>query len=177
MENYTKVVLYAYPFLQTAEKDYEDHIRNKAILSFDSSVPAENLAEYIAEEILQKQRLKWLKGVIERAIGKLSDVEKTLVAIRYFGKRRKIHVYRRQNELQSGTRNRGWSERMYFRHQQKLGDKIGGLLKLEGLTADVYERDFQSVEFISKIHNFVQEGRDRKISVGEREWLRIRIKD
>lgn len=167
-------MLYAYPFLLTAEKDYEDHIRNKAILSFDSSVPAENLAEYIAEEILQKQRLKWLKGVVERALGKLSDVEKTLVAIRYFGKRRKIHVYRRQRELQSSARNRGWSERMYFRHQQKLGDKIGGLLKLEGLTEDIYERDFKSVEFISKIHTFVEEGRDRKISVGEREWLRIK---
>ena len=54
MENYTKVVLYAYPLLRTVGEDYAEHIRNKALLSYDSAMTTERLAEYLAEEILCK---------------------------------------------------------------------------------------------------------------------------
>ena len=60
METYLKAVLYAYPLLQTVEKDYADHITNKALLSYESKKSTEELAEYLAEEILRKERLIWL---------------------------------------------------------------------------------------------------------------------
>ena len=56
MENYVKVALYAYPILRTVSEDYAEHIRNKALLSYDSGKSAEQLAVYLAEEILQKAR-------------------------------------------------------------------------------------------------------------------------
>lgn len=176
MENYTKVVLYAYPFLLTVGKDYEEHIRNRAVLSFGSSMNAEKLVEYIAEEILRKERLEWLKGAVERVLAKLSDAERTLIAIRYFGRKRKIRAYRytKAAKERENANGRGWSERMYFRHQQRLGNKVSGLLKLEGLTEDVYERDFKDEETFAKIHAFVEAGRDKGISVNEREWLHIK---
>ena len=89
MENYTKVVLYAYPLLRTVGEDYAEHIRNKALLSYDSAMTTERLAEYLAEEILCKERLEWLKRTVEDVLSRLSDVERTLVAIRYFGKTKK----------------------------------------------------------------------------------------
>ena len=175
MENYTKVVLYAYPFLQTVGKDYEDHIRNRAVLSFQSAMEAEKLVEYIAREILRKERLEWLKGAVDRVLEKLSDAERTLIGIRYFGKKKKIRavMYSKEAKERAENRKRGWSERMYFRHQQRLGNKVSGLLKLEGVTLDVYERDFKDEETFAKIHAFVESGRDLRISVHEREWLHI----
>lgn len=89
LENYTKVVLYAYPLLRTVGEDYAEHIRNKALLSYDSAMTTERLAEYLAEEILCKERLEWLKRTVEDVLSRLSDVERTLVAIRYFGKTKK----------------------------------------------------------------------------------------
>ncbi|MBP3422500.1 MAG: hypothetical protein J6K86_01910, partial [Clostridia bacterium] len=53
LKNYVKIILYAYPLLKTVEKDYEEHIGNKALLSYDGRWTAEQTAEYIAGEILE----------------------------------------------------------------------------------------------------------------------------
>ena len=66
MENYAKVMLYVYPFLKTVEKDYQDHIRNKAVLSHNSGMTAERLADYIAGEII-------IKGVSSKAFKIISN--------------------------------------------------------------------------------------------------------
>lgn len=170
LENYTKVVLYAYPFLRTVDKDYAAHIRNRALLSYVSAMRTEDLAEYLAAEILKKEKLEWLKEVMNHVLSRLSREERTLVAIRYFGKRRKDRE-KRSAEKET-EKKRGKSERMYFRRQLRLGNKIGGLLKLEGLTQEIYEKEFQEEEIFSEIHAYIEEGRDPRISTIEREWLR-----
>ena len=71
MENYLKAVLYAYPLLKTVGEDYAEHIRNKAVLSYHSPRTTEELAEYLAEEILRKNDLLMLRGVIEKTVEKL----------------------------------------------------------------------------------------------------------
>jgi len=90
LENYVKTVLYAYPLLKTVGEDYAEHIKNKAVLSYNSPKSTESLAEYLAEEILRKNCLLWLKEVIERTVDKLSALDRGLVEMRYFGKKRKI---------------------------------------------------------------------------------------
>ena len=77
-----------YPLLATVGKDYEEHIRNKALLSYDSKTNAESLIEYIAEEIICKERLECLKSIVEEFFEKISDTDRALIAIRYFGKSR-----------------------------------------------------------------------------------------
>ena len=171
MENYTKVVLYAYPMLKTVGEDYAEHIKNKALLSYDSSLSTEKLAEYLAEEILRKRKLEWLKGKIEEVLARLDDVERTLVAIRYFGKKRKIKKFRftsEKNPLVDSARG----ERAYFRRQQRLSEKVGAMLKSVGITEDIYLRDYATLEIFAKIHTFVHEGKDRKVSQDERRWIR-----
>ena len=147
MENYLKTVLYAYPLLKTVGEDYAVHIRNKAVLSYNSPRLTEELAEYLAREILRKNNLLWLKGVIEETLAKLDDTERALIGARYFGKK-KIPLHKEGEEP--------WSERTYFRLQQKVGNKVGGMLVVAGVTKDFFDKELSEVELIRKVHRFVE---------------------
>ena len=129
MENYLKTVLYAYPLLKTVGEDYEQHIRNKAVLSYDGKWDTLRLAEYLAEEILQKNRLEWLKGVVERVLDKRRKGEDGFSA---------------------------WSDRKYFRMQQRTGEKVGAMLKTYGVTKSKFFDEFASFSMIQKVHSFVE---------------------
>ena len=171
MNTYVKAVLYAYPFLKTVEEDYEEHIKNRALLSYRSNKTAEELACAIAEDILEKDKLVRLKGQIEWVLDRLSDVEKTLVGVRYFGKRRKIN---RPIEARGERTSRyfDWSERKYFRVQSRLVGKLRSLFVAVGLTRERFEQELAHTELFEKICRYV-EGRNTKISREERAWLKI----
>ena len=165
MENYVKTALYAYPLLKNVEEDYATHIRNKALLSYNSNTTAERLAEYLAGEILCKERLLWLKKVVSETLEKLSETERSLVSIRYFGRARTKLLEKRDEEPFC------WSERKYFRMQNRLSEKLAGMLTAAGLTKDYFDKELAELDEIKKIHRFVEEGRDRKIALDERRWL------
>ncbi len=172
LENYAKVILYTYPFLKTVGKDYEEHIRNKALLSYRNQEQTEALAEYLAEEILRKESLERLKGIVEDILERLSDVERTLIAIRYFGKKRKIKKAPTGIAVKKESpKNLFRSERNYFRKQQRLSEKVGAMLRCAGITKEVYLKEFAPIDLFSKIQRFVAEGRDGKISEEEKRWL------
>ncbi len=151
MENYLKTVLYAYPLLETVGEDYKQHIRNKALLSYDGRWDTLRLAEYLAEEILQKNRLEWLKRVVERVLDKLSQTERELIALRYFGKKRKENT---------GSFS-AWSDRKYFRMQQRTGEKAGGMLAAAGVTKKKFFEELAPIEMIAKVHKFVERSPSR----------------
>ncbi len=161
LKNYAKAVLYAYPLLKTVEEDYEAHIKNKALLSYEKS--AERVATCLAGEILEMRRLEWLKAKIGEVLQGLTEVERTLVAIRYFGKSKQMKA----------LMQKPWTERTYFRKQQRLGEKLGGLLVLNGVTEECFMRELLPIEMLQKIYRGVEEGRDRKISCHERQWLGV----
>lgn len=140
MENYIKAVLYAYPLLKNVGEDYAEHIKNKAVLSYKSNKTAEALAEYLAGEILYKNRLVWLREVVKNTVDRLSENERTLLAIRYFGKKRKA-----SEGIQFGN------DRKYFRIQQRLGEKVAGMLRVAGITKDLFEKEFAEIEIFKKI--------------------------
>jgi len=154
LENYVKTVLYAYPLLKTVGEDYAEHIKNKAVLSYNSPKSTESLAEYLAEEILRKNCLLWLKEVIERTVDKLSALDRGLVEMRYFGKKRKMPTSKSANGV-----DEPWSERKYFRYQQRLGERLSGMLTVEGVTKEMFESRLLGVELIKKIHCYVEAGR------------------
>ena len=168
MENYAKVVLYAYPLLKTVEKDYAEHIRNRAILSYESNTTAQRLAEYLAGELICQKNLSWLKSTVKEVVDKLSAEERELLSIRYFGK-----TFRARNFLKPIAEGgeKGWSARKYFRKQARLSDKVGAMLRAAGITNELYQREFMNMDIFRKIHQFVEEGRDRKISADERRLL------
>ncbi len=159
MKNYAKVLLYAYPLLKTVEKDYEEHIKNKAILSYGSNLSAEEMAEYLAGEILEMRRLEWLKGKLEEVFAKLNAVEKTLLSIRYFGEVDKLKRLTGRVSVKNPLAPKNWTERTYFRKQIRLGEKLAALLLSVGLTEEVYLRDFARVEIFMKIQRYLAAGR------------------
>ena len=139
-------MLYAYPLLKSVGKDYAEHIRNKAVLSYNSPRTTEDLAEYLAKEILRKNNLLWLKGAIDGVLKRLNDTERALIEMRYFGKK-KIPLHKEGEQP--------WSERKYFRQQQRVGEKVGGMLTVAGVTKEFFETRLEGVELIGKIHRFV----------------------
>ena len=163
LENYVKVALYAYPFLRTVSEDYAEHIRNKALLSYDSAKSTEQLATYLAEEILQKEKLERLKGTLERALRKLSDGERALLSLRYFGGKKPAKEGLRSRGIHTEeTATLTSRDRSYFRQLERLERKVSAILVAEGLTKKVYERDYVKVELIAKIHRFVEKGEGQK---------------
>ncbi len=171
MKNYVKAVLYAYPLLATVEEDYETHLKNKALLSYEKS--AEEVATCLASEILEMRRLEWLKAKVGEALGRLTDVERTLVSIRYFGKTKRIKALFEKPREENALRRRIWTERTYFRKQQRLGEKLGGLLRLVGVSEEVFLKELLPIALLGKIYRGIEEGRDRKISCNERRWLGV----
>lgn len=165
LENYVKEVLYAYPLLKSVRKDYEDHIRNRAVLSYNSNMTAEKTAEYIAGEILEMRALEWLKGKVEEILERLDKTDRDLIAIRYFGKRKKLRDFLESSES-------AWSERKYFRRQAKAAEKVSAMFYGAGLTQERYLAEFVDMDIFRKIHRFVEEGKDKKISAEERRRMR-----
>ena len=160
LETYLKAVLYAYPLLKTVEKDYADHIKNKALLSYDSNKTTEELAEYLAEEILRKERLSWLKKTVRQVYERLSEEEKTLVSARYFGKKRKGS--RAPKEQNGETQEKGMSERMYFRKCKRAEEKLGAMLLSAGVDEETYQKYFAKIETFQKIHTFLEKNEKPK---------------
>lgn len=160
LENYAKTILFAYPLLKTVEKDYEEHIRNKALLSYGGKRTAFEVAEYLAEELIHQQNLSWLKQTVKGILDKLSDEERELLSIRYFG-----HTDKMRNFALCK-----WNERTYFRRQARLSKKMGELLRVAGITREIYLRDFKDLDIFRKIHEFVEQGKDQKISACERRF-------
>ena len=149
MKNYAKIILYAYPLLETVEKDYEEHIGNKAILSYDGRWTAEQMAEYLAGEILEMRRLEWLKNTVRERLERLSEEERTLIAIRYFGKRKDLKKL-------LDKKGKGWTERSYFRRQAKLLGKLKEAFALAGITEDVYVREFSDMDIFKRVEKAVE---------------------
>ena len=148
MENYVKTVLYAYPYLDTVGEDYAQHIKNKALLSYDSRMNAERLAEYLAEEILHKERLEWLKTVVEEILGRLDRLERRLIGVYFFGENY-------DGVLQEEETLKTWSVRKQQRYRKKLGEKVAEMLRMAGLTKYTFDEELVSIEIIGKIHKGV----------------------
>ncbi len=148
MKNYVKIILYAYPLLKTVEQDYEEHIKNKAVLSYGSKLTAESLAEYLAGEILQMRKLEWLKGKVAEVLSSLTEIEGQLIRERYFRGGRSM----KKAPSRSGQ---SFAERTYFRMQTRLGRKIASVFVRAGLTEAAFDAEFAGIPLFQRVARFV----------------------
>ena len=158
------MLLYAYPTLQTLVKEYKEHIYERAVHSYGGKRDAESAAEYIAQQILNMQALEWLKEILEKTFSKLLEYERTMVALRYFGLKRKGV----REELKKAKKQFS-SERSYFRSQEKLLQKIAALVQAAGLDRVYFEKMFLGIEELKPIFRYVEKGRDKKMLKREKE--------
>ena len=161
VKNFVKIILYAYPLLKTVEKDYEEHIANKALLSYDGRWTAEQTAEYLAKEIIEMRRLEWLKGKVKRVLDKLTEEERALVEVRYFRKNKN----RLSEVCREKTTGKLWSERKYFRRQERLSKKLEAMVKGVGLTEETFQEEFANTELIDSVRRFVERKENQYSSV------------
>ena len=150
---YVKIILYAYSFLRTVGKDYEEYIRNKAILSYNNRKSAESLAEEIAEELITQNKLLWLKEKVEQVVEKLTERERKLVELKYFGRRLKKEE---KEEIFSDGNGKIWSERKYFRAQDKLAKKLLSLFVFSGVSEELFEKEYSKMDIFRRAKRLVE---------------------
>ena len=177
MENCVKAILYCYPRLGGIEEGYLQHIRNRAVLSADGSVPAQKVAEHLALALLEKAKVRELNGLAAAALDKLSTEEKMLLNVRYFG--RLDRVKRAFAEKYAGIANASmqpipyWSERTYFRKQKKLLAKLTERFVRLGLTKERFVEEFACLDGIGAIYTYIELGKDLGLEKKERAFLQF----
>ena len=154
-------MLYAYPVLLTVEKEYAQHIANMALLSYRSDAPAQSVAEKIVEQIAEKDALLWLKAQVEKVLDALNETERTLLAVKYFGKKRSAKM-----------QTIAFSESKYFRMQARLGNKIQAKLYALGLDERTFERYFAKLELFQTIAAYIRKREPKGITEREKRWLK-----
>lgn len=163
--DYVKVALYAYPTLKTLIKEYKEHIYERAVHSYGGKMDAEEAVTYIAQQILNMQALECLKEILERVFSKLSAIEWTMLALRYFGLRRKSVKAELIKEKKQFS-----SERGYFRAQEKLLKKTAALLQAAGLDEKYFQSRFCDIDELKPIYRYVEKGKDAKMLKREKEF-------
>ncbi len=170
MKAYVKTILYVYPLLRDMQTEYQKHIENKAVLSYRAQNSVEEQVEYLAKEIAEKRNLLWLQQCVEKALALLSDVERTLIAVRYFGKTKAIKKAVAAKTEQQRDKKNGMSERTYFRLQNKLVCKVGELLGGMGLDKKTFDELFASLPLFAQVA-LLQSRREYKLTQNERHWF------
>lgn len=179
MDSYVKAIMYAYPYLEYMEREYAQHIENKAVLSYAGDQNVERLAEYIAGQVIKKEKIGKLKALADEVWKTLSDVEKTLVSIRYFGKEKKIKnatkgveaVTSSTDALRQRLRTTFSNERNYFRRQQRLLKRIAATFRNFGLTERAFLSEYGEISFLKKVYDTVKLGKDARLRLNEKRWL------
>lgn len=173
LDSYVKAIMYTYPKMQRLKEDYEIHIQNKAYFSYTGSVSAEKLCEYIAGQILEMRALERLKEIVDGVWQKLNDTEKFLAELKYFGRRKKTtaQAVAQEHEITEKKLTSLTSERNYFRRQQRLLKKLGALLRLSGITEEVFLKDFSCIAVLRLAYRFVKAGKEKKMNKREQSFI------
>ena len=145
MIKYAKAVMYAYPLLKSVEKDYDQYIENKALLSYKCEAFA--AAWTIAERIQEKRSLVWLRSRVDKLLKGLTETERVLVEMRYFGKKK---ADKETISVSAGC------ERSYFRKQNRLAKKIACGLSELGVTQEVFDNAFAKMDIFQSIYRFAE---------------------
>lgn len=153
--DYIKTALYVYPALKAAAKEVSEHVQRKACLSYGDRLSCEALTEYLLNQIDTKDRLETLFFTIGSALDKLSDQEKFLLQVRYFGGTKKVISAYSDEEIHKFCGSR----RSYYRKQEKLVKKIGEKFVRDGLSEERFYREYGSIELIRRVDKALSAGR------------------
>lgn len=152
--DHAKAILYVYPMMGALAEAVRTAAENKALLSYRSRSSALHDLEAVAEEIFLGERLDSLKEVLDGIVSRLSEEERFLLEYRYF--RRKKILKRYGTEL-------CYSERSYFRKQERLLRKISAKLAASGVTREYFLEAFANSGCLMKVYRAVACGGELKI--------------
>lgn len=159
-------MLHIYPFLAMMQTTYEQHIKNRALLSCDGRMNTEALAEYLAKEILHKRCLAWLEDVIGETLLRLSEVEQILVRTHFFGEKKGME----NTEIES------WSDSKRLRVQARCFQRLEAMLHRSGLTKKYFDEELVHIEIIRKMYKRVEREGKKTESREEKSVTRNAVK-
>ena len=133
---------------------------------------------------MKKRRLAWLKNKLDCLFDQLSEEEYLLLSIRYFGRISLAKSEARGNvgakgdvKMPDGAKELfeafHWSERSYYRKQERVLKKITAKIQGIGITKEVFEREFLEFEFLRAVYRFLNSKRKKFDSPKERAIVRM----
>lgn len=148
---YTKVFLYAYPWMAALGEAMERSAENKAMLSYRAPT-AEGAALSVVTEYAMGRAVTELYGELGEIVSALDEEEKFLLGYKYFHARQARKA-----------RRLPYSERTYFRKQNALLEKVAGLLGGRGWTDARFVAEFGGFSPFLKILRALRQGRERAV--------------
>lgn len=142
---YAKTALYLYPCIDKVNEQIDELLEKKALASMNDFSPCLTQCEKMVELGVQNAKLIDLKQRIAQALGGLSEEETALLEFKYFHCRKKEDMP-----------SQDVASRTYFRRQQRVAEKFAMLLEEEGITDEVFEREYLCIEFIRELFRRVK---------------------
>ncbi len=147
---YAKCVLYAYANINRIIEDIDEIVLSKALASMEDISPCIEQCENILAYTDQKQRLLFLKAVMDKILEKCSPKEKAIFEYKYCRKRSKD--YKAMFDCR---------QRSYYRKQIKLVTDFAFKLEKKGITDKFFEEELQPMTFFDTMLKFVVQ-KDKK---------------
>lgn len=167
MKDYQKVLLYAYPKLGRVAEDIGQIVLAKARASVMGKETALSCAEKLIGYNFLREQLLFLQGELDGLCAELTREERFLLEYKYFRRRRELAAYA-DLRLQ-------YSERTYFRRQQRLARTVNALLLRRGLSEEWFFEAFSGVPFfMAALENVRAGGEGRMVDKRTRAGIRCR---
>ena len=148
---YVKTALYAYPHIEAILDQIDDLVLRKALSSMSDFSPCQEQCEKILDFTWQKDVLCALKLMIEKALAKLSDIQKDMLDYKYFKRKSK------ESFIGFDVQSRG-----YFRRQVALVKKLGERFDKVGLTDEWFNQNCMVMDFFVQMYKRVVKSEQKR---------------
>ncbi len=139
---YQKALLYSVKNLKLEIKECQKLVEYLSLSSKYSSLTCDKIALEILKVIERKHKLIKLKNTLKKIVTEFTRDEKKLFAKKYLGKKLTFTDY---------------SQRQYFRNQNKLVKTFATRLNRVGLNEKVFKQEYLSIPYINSIYKVVKE--------------------
>lgn len=154
--NYVKVLLYAYPRLDSLVEALESGVEVKALLSFRESKDVFTVFEELGEEIVTAKKLVLLKERLQALFQGCTYREKYLLEYKYFRRREILR------DKYSGYEPE-CSERNYYRLQHALLEKLASKLIASGFDEKKFFEEFSDFPPFMRVYHAISSGKERAV--------------
>ena len=149
---YTKVLLYAYPNIESLVDQIDELVEKKSITSMDSTLPCIEICNSIIGLIHEKDLYLDLMVALDGIFDGLSEYEKMCIEYKYFLVRDKVKFA-----------DFDYTSKQYFRNQNKILEKIRKRLDKKGFDDEFFKQKFLPIKFFKSLLLGVKE-REKLIS-------------
>lgn len=143
---YTKVLLYAYPNIESLIDQIDELVEKKAITSMDSTLPCIEICNSMISLIKEKDLYLDLMVTLDGIFEGLTEYEKMCIEYKYFLVRDKQKFA-----------NFDYVSKQYFRSQNKILEKVRKRLEKKGYDDVFFKEKYMPIKFFKALLRGVKE--------------------